>query len=266
MEGDLTVNLQQSFKCGNASALSRSESKAFTLSPRHMAVSLTDDFPPGGEAVILGPRQREVEEVLEDKGEVWGKIKAVTTHTHRSHCAASGRRAKDSNMPFAVACLWSGRDDLYAIRNSQSPPGQTLLPGPFFLSKSIRLLLRGGHLAQTLNHSYVNLPMIYEAQCPTDSLLILEGSLRWITVTTWCCSRFLWVRSKPHPFSDPGWSPLRSDPTMLTVVELLSSLLWSKLTLLAVLALTMSQCRVVSFLFLNCVITSHLFSWVSISN
>lgn len=266
MEGDLTVNLQQSFKCGNASALSGSESKAFTLSPRHMAVSLTDDFPPGGEAVILGPRQREVEGVLEDKGEVWGKIKAVTTHTHRSHCAASGRRAKDSNMPFAVACLWSGRDDLYAIRNSQSPPGQTLLPGPFFLSKSIRWLLRGGHLAQTLNHSYVNLPMIYEAQCPTDSLLILEGSLRWITVTTWCCSRFLWVRSKPHPFSDPGWSPLRSDPTMLTVVELLSSLLWSKLTLLAVLALTMSECRVVSFLFLNCVITSHLFSWVSISN
>lgn len=33
MERDLTVNLQQSFKCGNASALSRSESKAFTLSP-----------------------------------------------------------------------------------------------------------------------------------------------------------------------------------------------------------------------------------------
>lgn len=73
--------------------------------PRHTAVSLTDDFPPGGEAVILGIRQQEVEEVLEDKGEVWGKIKAVTTRTHRSHCAALGRCAEDSNMSFAVACL-----------------------------------------------------------------------------------------------------------------------------------------------------------------
>lgn len=150
-----------------------------------MAVSLTDDFPPGGEAVILGTRQREVEEVLEDKG---GGFEERSKLSQLAHTEVAVQLWVAARKIATCRSLWRVFEaDVmtcapFTIHNHH--PAKHSYRAPFLLSKSIRLLLRGGHLAQTLNHSYVNLLTIYEAQCHTDSLLILEGSLRWITVTT----------------------------------------------------------------------------------
>lgn len=169
------------------SLLSRSESKAFTLSFLTWLIycQMTFLWKDSSDLGTGSKRQRRCVR-MEGRFEERSKLSRLS---HLANCAALHVCMQIVMCGLLQCARWSVFEvdvmtcTLFTIHNHDQAKHRPFLLGPF-LHQSHRLLLRAGHLAQTLNHSYVNLPMTYQAQCHRDSLLIPERSLHWITVTS----------------------------------------------------------------------------------